>query len=127
MIYAIAFIVIQACNPALAALFAPAHPQAGRYEVCESAESIEAQVEAGRREGLRYGNVEPTDPLDALGGAGSYDRSRVVRLYGATRPMVARGWRRVGNQFESITLVSPYPDASLDRLVPGTLVIRWII
>jgi hypothetical protein len=127
MIYAIAFIVIQACNPALAELFVPAHPQLGRYDVCEQAESIDALVAAGRPEGLRYGTIEAADPLDALGGAGSYDRSRVARLYGATRPKLARGWRRVGHQFESITLVSPYPDASLERLVPGTLVIRWII
>ena len=140
MIYAIAFILLQACDPTLAALFAPARPQLGRYEVCVETESIDAIVAAGSPEGLRYGNsgrpeglryrfsaVEPLDPLDALGAAGDYDRAAVARLYGASRPRVARGWRQDGDRFESITLVSPYPDASLTRLVSGTLVIRWII
>ncbi len=127
MIYAIAFILLHGCSPSLAALFAPAHPQAGRYEICGESASIDALVAAGRAEGLHYGNVEPSDPLDALGAAGDYDRSKVARLYGGSRPTVARGWRQDGSHFESITLVSPYPDASLTRLVPGTLVIRWII
>jgi hypothetical protein len=127
MIYAIAFILIQACTPALLALFAPAHPQLGRYEVCEQSQSIETIVASP--EGLRYrfSAIEPTDPLDALGAAGSYDRSRVARLYGGSRPRAVHGWRQDGSHFESITLVSPHPDASLDRLLPGTLVIRWII
>jgi len=127
MIYAIAFILLQGCNPSLAALFAPARPELGRYEVCAETESIDALVAAGRPEGLHYSSIEPVDPLDALGAAGDYDRSAVVRLYGGSRPRVARGWRQDGDHFESITLVSPHPDASLQRLVPGTLVIRWII
>jgi hypothetical protein len=127
MIYAIAFILLQACDPALAALFAPPHPVLGRYEVCAAPDSIDRIVSSP--EGLRYrlGAIEPTDPLDAIGAAGAYDRLAVARLYGGSRPRVARGWRRDGDQFESITLVSPYPDVSLTRLVPGTLVIRWII
>ena len=130
MIYAIAFILLQACNPALAALFAPAHPAEGRYEVCEQSEAIDAvATELSSPQGLRYtiSHVELADPLDALGAAGDYDRSRVARLYGGSRPKVARGWRQDGVHFESVTLVSPYPDAALDRLLPGTLVIRWII
>jgi hypothetical protein len=39
---------------------------------------------------------------------------------------VARGWTRAGDRFESITRLSPYPDASLTRLLPGTLEIRFI-
>jgi len=127
MIYAIAFILLQSCNPTLAALFAPAHPTQGRYEVCEESDAIDTVVAAGGHEGLHYSNLEFTDPLDALGAAGDYDRSRVARLYGGSRPRVARGWRQDGDHFESVTLVSPYPDAALDRLLPGTLVIRWII
>jgi len=38
---------------------------------------------------------------------------------------VARGWIEYGNRFESVTLLSPYPDATLTRLLPGTMVIRW--
>jgi hypothetical protein len=127
MIYAIAFILLQGCNSTLAALFAPARPELGRYEVCAEATTIEAVVAAGRSEGLHYSNIEVVEPLDAFGAAGSYDRSRVVRLYGGSRPQVARGWRQQGDRFESITLISPYPDESLARLIRGTLVIRWII
>ena len=34
---------------------------------------------------------------------------------------------KTGDRFESITLVSPYPDATLTRLNPGTLIIRFTI
>jgi hypothetical protein len=37
---------------------------------------------------------------------------------------VARGWAERGDRFESVTLLSPYPDRTLTRLEPGTLVIR---
>jgi hypothetical protein len=40
---------------------------------------------------------------------------------------VVRGWRQQGDRFESVTLISPYPDAALRRLLPGTMVIRWIL
>lgn len=105
----------------------------GRYEVCAEAESIESIVAAGGLEGspegphYAFGPVELTEPLDAFGTAGGYDRSKVARLYGGSRPKVARGWWQTGDHFESITLISPFPDPSLDRLNPGTLVIRWII
>jgi len=127
MIYAIAFILLQGCNPTLAALFAPAHPELGRYEVCAEPDSIDAIIAVGRPEGLHYSNPEFAEPLDAFGAAGAYDRAKVARLYGGSRPRVARGWRRDADRFESFTLISPHPDVSLERLVPGTLVIRWII
>src|SRR5919198_161536 len=57
--------------------------------------------------------VEGCDPV----------RAALSRLYGGRRPRVARGWRRRGDVFESVTLISPYPDASLSRLNPGTMVI----
>ena len=66
------------------------------------------------------------DPLDAFGTSGTYDRSALARLYGGTRVQVARGWNRAGDRFESITRLSPYPDASLTHLLPGTLEIRFI-
>jgi len=129
MIYAIAFILLQPCDPALAALFAPAHPTLGRYEVCAESDPIErvAASIAGSGPAFTMAPAELTEPLDAFGSAGRYDRSAVARLYGGSRPRVARGWRQGGDHFESITLISPYPDPSLARLVPGTLVIRWII
>jgi hypothetical protein len=110
-----------------AALFAPARPTLGRYEVCAESRSIEEVMSAPAQLGYRFTGPEPTDPLDAFGAAGSYDRSKVLRLYGGSRPKVSRGWRQDGNHFESITLISPHPDEALERLVPGTLVIRWII
>jgi len=126
MIYAIAFILLQTCSPTLGALFAPAHAVLGRYEVCEESDAIDS-VAVALGSSYRISSIESTDPLDALGGAGSYDRPAVAQLYGGSRPRVARGWRQDGDHFESITLISPYPDATLTRLVPGTLVIRWII
>ena len=135
-IYAIAFILLQGCDPTLAALFTPARPELGRYEVCSSAESIERVIAAdgsdqggsnGSPEGVHYDRLERVEPLDAFGTAGPYDAGKLLRLYGGLRPQVARGWRQDGDRFESVTLISPYPDASLEHLQPGTLVIRWII
>ena len=125
MIYAIAFILLQGCSPTLTALFTPARPVEGRYEVCVTAEPIEALV--SRPDDLRYTVVEQVDALDAFGTAGSYDRAKVAQLYGGSKPKVARGWQQQGDRFESVTLVSPYPDATLLHLEPGTLVIRFII
>jgi hypothetical protein len=114
------------CDPALTVLFTPAHPRMGRYEVCTAAEPIERLVAAsGDVGGTTYGAIEPLEALDAFGAAGPYNRPALARLYGGTRVRVARGWTRRGGEFESVTLLSPYPDASLTRLLPGTLIIRW--
>jgi len=122
MIYAIAVIVLQTCDPAWTALFTPLRPTLGHYEVCAS----EDQIEALARDGT-FAEVERLDPLDAFGAAGAYDRRKLAQLYGGLRPSVVHGWRQTADHFESITLVSPYPDPALGRLLPGTLVIRWII
>src|SRR5258708_1905115 len=128
MIYAIALIVSQACDPALAALFTPPKPVVGRYEACVAAEPIEKVIESGAAgAAAQYGTVAQTDWPGAFGTAGPYDRARVARLYGGTAVRVARGWRKTGDRFESITLISPYPDATLTHLNPGTLIIRFSI
>lgn len=72
-----------------------------------------------------YGPSEMLDPLDAFGAAGSYNRAALARLYAGKRVRVARGWMEYADRFESITLLSPYPDATLTRLLPGTMIIRW--
>ena len=108
------------CDPALAALFTPARPQLGRYEVCTAGEPLTALVRPGWR-------IETVPPLDAFGAAGPYDRGALSRLYGGRRATIARGWTEHGERFESITLISPHPDATLTRLLPGTLVIRHVI
>jgi hypothetical protein len=61
---------------------------------------------------------------DAFGQTGSYDRSRLARVYGARRPVVARGPRgAAGRPVEGWTLISPYPSRDLARLEPGTMLI----
>lgn len=66
----------------------------------------------------------PVLPTDAFGQTGSYDRSRLTRLYGARRPVVARGPRgAAGRPVEAWTLVSPYPSRDLTRLESGTMLV----
>lgn len=61
---------------------------------------------------------------DAFGQTGSYDRSKLSRLYGATRADVARGPRASGNgATEAWTLISPYPDPDMQHLEAGTMLI----
>jgi hypothetical protein len=109
-----------ACDPAFTRLFTPPHPQLGRYDVCTTGEPIAAVARPGWR-------IEAAPPLDAFGTAGAYDRAALVRLYGGRPVRVARGWRETEAGFESLTLVSPYPDPSFTRLESGTLIIRLIL
>ena len=111
------------CDPALTALFTPPRPGLGRYEVCTTTDSFEAVAAGVGRP--RYAPSELVDPLDAFGAAGPYDRSALARLYAGKRVRVARGWIDNAERFESITLLSPYPDATLTRLLPGTMIITW--
>jgi len=69
--------------------------------------------------------VEALGALDAFGAARSYDRAALAELYGGIRARVARGWTRMPDRFESLTFISPYPNAAMTSLEPGTLVIRW--
>src|SRR4051812_36970349 len=117
MIYAIGLMILASCDPAFLTLFTPAHPRLGRYEVCASDEPLRP---------VNGAPVEALEALDAFGTAGAYDRPSLARLYGGTRVQVSRGWVRTGARFESITRLSPYPDAALTRLMPGTLEIRFI-
>ena len=110
--------ILASCDPALIPLFTPPHPHLGRYQVCASSEPIQA---------FAGGPIEALEALDAFGAAGTYNRPALSRLYGGTRVQVARGWIATGTRFESITRLSPYPDASLTRLLPGTMEIRWTL
>ena len=112
------------CDAALAVLFAPPRPVWGRYEVCTTARAIEDVIGSGD---AHYQDIEAIGPLDAFGSGGAYERSRMSRLYGGTRAKVARGWQEDGDRFVSTTLISPYPDATLSRLLPGTMEIRWTV
>ena len=62
-------------------------------------------------------------PYDAFGLTGSYNRWKVAGLYRSLRARVARGPILDQGQTESWTLIAPYPDETLQRLEPGTLVI----
>jgi hypothetical protein len=126
MITKLALTVLLACDPALAALFTPPQPQLGTYEVCTSTAPVETFLEQPARDPERphYGNVQFLEALDAFGTAGPYDRSRLVRLYGGRRARVVRGWTEHDGRFESTTLISPYPDATLTHLIEGTMMIR---
>jgi len=127
MILVLLAAALASCDPALTALFTPARPLLGHYEVCTSDEPLE-RVAAGSGDTAgtpRFGASELVDPLDALGSAGSASRSRIAQLYGGQRVRVARGWVDHGDRFESVTILSPYPDQTLTRLLPGTLIVRW--
>ncbi|MFB3852915.1 MAG: hypothetical protein ACE148_03740 [Vicinamibacterales bacterium] len=65
------------------------------------------------------------EPLAAFGGSGAYSRSRLARLFTGRPAMVARGSVRdaSGAFVASVTLLSPYPDASFTRLETGTMMI----
>jgi hypothetical protein len=108
------------CDARLAALFTPLRPQRGRYEVCTTPRPLTSVAEAGWA-------VEEVPPLDAFGTAGPYNRAAVARLYGGRRATVSRGWVEQDGRFEAITLISPYPDATLTTLESGTLVIRYFL
>jgi hypothetical protein len=107
------------CDPAFAELFTPRHPVLGRYEVCTDPRPLAMLAPADWV-------IETLEPADAFGGGGSYDRAALGRLYSGRRPHVARGWTETADRFEAVTLISPYPDAAIASLEPGTLVIRWI-
>jgi hypothetical protein len=116
---------VLSCDPAFKALFTPPRPSLGRYEVCTTPDPLDRAAEGpGER---HYGASEMLDPLDAFGLAGPYNRAALARLYIGKRVRVVRGWIEHADRFESITLLSPYPDATLTRLVPGTMMIRWTL
>jgi hypothetical protein len=103
------------CDPTLTRLFSPAAPILGRYEVCTTA----APIPEDRGEAL--------EALDAFGTGGTYRRSALARVYGGRRVRVERGWTRTAQQFQSVTRLSPYPNASLSRLKSGTMEIRFTL
>jgi hypothetical protein len=92
----------------------------GRYEVCTTPRFIREAVPEGTP-------VVLVEPLLAFGQAGPYDRSRLMRLYQGIRTSVGRAWIDHGHEVESNTFISPYPNAALTALEPGTLVIKVFV
>jgi hypothetical protein len=119
--------------PELAKQFTPRHAPAEAYEVVVLDGDIErareqvltavrnASAAAPSRETLV---VRSLDPLQAFGRAGTYNQTTVARLYTGRKAKVVRiPVDRQGRTIAAITLISPYPDPTLSRLIEGTLVI----
>ena len=115
--------------PEFLPLFAPDGPRSTAYTMRISEASLEAvlrQLEGDQALLRTPGawDVRELAPTDAFGTAGAYNRSKVVRLYGGGRARVSRGARTEnGRVVESWTLISPYPDSTLQRLEGGTLLV----
>lgn len=119
--------------PELARLFTPAHVPEGTYQVAVLEDGIAGalgRVRAALPAGFRTGDPPGAwqavllDSLDAFGRAGTYDRARLAQLYRGRTVTVVRGpIERDGRVVGALTLFSPYPDATLTRLEPGTLAI----
>jgi hypothetical protein len=115
--------------PGFVRLFAPPPPGAAAYRAYVSPLDLEASLRAIASDpSLLHPpgswDPRPVAPADAFGQSGSYDRFALARVYGARRPLLARGPRaEAGRVVESWTLISPYPDAELQTLQPGTLLI----
>jgi hypothetical protein len=115
--------------PELLRLFAPVGPRATAYSMRVTEDGLDAVLrqldgDLGLLRTPGAWDVRELAPADAFGTAGAYNRSQLARLYGAERARVSRGARTEnGRAVESWTLISPYPDSSLLKLHPGTLLI----
>lgn len=68
--------------------------------------------------------VKRLEVAEAFGLSGSYEPVRLARLFNGRRVEVSRGpVVRDGRTIAAVTLISPYPDPTLSRIEPGTLVI----
>ena len=111
----------------LARLFTPLAAPRGTFEVYRSPRRIEALAAelAALDPAPSAGawKVGPLGPADAFGSASPYDAPKLAQLYVGTLPLVARGSLRGADGVVAYTLISPWPDASLSALQPGTMVI----
>ena len=122
--------------PVYLPLFGPSGPRSAAYHIYVTPLDIQTvlkQISSDSSTLHAPGSWMPAAqlPSDAFGQTGRYDRSRLARLYGATRAMVARGPRGsapstalgAGRPREGWTLISPYPSGDMQRLEPGTMLI----
>ena len=120
----------RSADASLTRLFTPMGAAPGIYSAYRLTEGVEA---VARRLGGPAGDssaawaIEPLSPLDAFGSDTPYDRARLARLYGASRPRVARGAMVIDGCRVAVTLISPVPDLTLSRLEPGTLAIVYSV
>jgi hypothetical protein len=121
--------------PAYVRLFTPRGAPPGAYRTFTATRDLDAvlaalsrdpsparaDVRAVREPPLQ---VESVVAADAFGQSGGYNRWKLALLYGAKRVKVARGPRvQDGRVVEAWTFISPFPDPTLERLNPGTLLI----
>jgi hypothetical protein len=129
VIFASAPLELGTRDQALTRLFTPIAVPPGTYVVYTSTETIEVLTARLReRDGSPApGAWEPTRPEahGAFGQEGAYDRARLARLFNGKRVTVVRGSFVDSGQRLAYTLVSPYPDATLSRIVSGTMVIEF--
>jgi hypothetical protein len=111
----------------LARIFTPLTAPAGAYTVTTTDRPI-ADLAAALKacdpapvEGAWQ--VTHLEAHEAFGQAGIYDRLRLAQLFGGKRLDVVRGSLAHDGARDGYTLISPYPDASLTAVNPGTLVI----
>jgi hypothetical protein len=122
-------LALGAADAATTRLFTPLAGAPGVYTAHRLPDAIETvaarlrQLDAEPAPGAWV--VEPLAPLDAFGSDTPYDRARLARLFGGSRPHVARGSLTIDGCRTSITLISPYPDVMLSALQPGTLAIVY--
>jgi len=116
-------------SPALARLFTPLSVPPGTYEVFTSTEGIEALTARLRAldPAPSAGAWAPSRPeaFAAFGQDGLYDRPRLARLFNGKRVTVVRGTLARDGRHVAYTLISPYPDPTLSRIVDGTMVIAF--
>jgi len=114
-------------RPELARIFTPLTAPPGAYTVTTTDRPIADLATALRAcdsapvEGAWQ--VTRMEAHEAFGQAGIYDRLRLAQLFGGTRLDVVRGSLPHDGVRDGYTLISPYPDASLTAVNPGTLVI----
>ena len=118
-------------DAALTRLFTPVSAPPGRYVVYRSDRPIAALAAE-----LKALDPDPApgawesqrpEAHDAFGQEGSYDRSRLARLFRGRRVTLVRGSVKEARQRVAYTLISPHPTPSLDAIVDGTMVIRYTL
>lgn len=108
-------------------LLAPASRRSA-YEAFVSADGLEPVLE--RIRAAAWGphppgawEIERLGARDAFGLSGDYNRWQMARVYGGVAVQVARGPYRHDEGLDTWTMFSPYPDAALQALVRGTLLL----
>ena len=114
-------------RPELGRIFTPLTAPPGAYTVATTNRAIADLAaalkicDAAPAEGAW--RVTRLEAHEAFGQAGIYDRLRLAQLFGGTRLEIVRGSLAHDGGRDGYTLISPYPDASLTAVTPGTLVI----